>query len=107
MQHISTGANYLNSNYYGKLTLINSTLVPCQFNQSELFFRSRQPELKTMTNLQKISQTNLKIKAAMMLNRKPSQIKSVVENVDGAGVECSNGNHLIIPLAAWIGTDFE
>jgi len=64
-------------------------------------------ELKTMTNLQKISQTNLKIKAAMMLNRKPSQIKSIVENVDGASVECSNGNHLIIPLAAWIGTDFE
>jgi len=96
--------------FFIKLTLLNSTFEPCNFNQSAVFYRSREknePELKTMTNLQKISQSNLKIKAAMMLNRKPSQIKSVVENVDGAGVECSNGNHLIIPLAAWIGTDFE
>ena len=60
-----------------------------------------------MTNLQNISQSNLKIKAAKMLDRKPSQIKNVVENVDGAGVECTNGNHLIIPLAHWIGSEFE
>jgi hypothetical protein len=58
-----------------------------------------------MNRLEQIRQGNLKIKAAKLLNRKPNQIVKVVETIDGASVECKDGNHLNIPNRDWIGYD--
>jgi hypothetical protein len=54
-----------------------------------------------------IRQSNLKRKAATMLNRKPFQIELVEEHHNGATVHCKDGNHLNIPIQEWIGQAIE
>jgi hypothetical protein len=66
-------------------------------------------EERTMTKLERIQQTALKEKAAMLEGCKVSHIKSVKETHNGAIVEKRVGcpSIRIIPLEYWIGESFE